>query len=360
MIRVLQVYPQLNNAGTEMVIMNLYRNIDRTLVQFDFLVQKKGELDSTISGMGGVVHYIPYSSQYEKTLMEFFSLHPEYQIVHTHTHKEMGIVLRAAKKTHIPVRIAHSHNSRADLPKFAAIIKRITSYPIEKNATHFIACSPEAAEWLFPRKHNRCLIWKNGIDLIKFSFNPEARTFLRNQYGIPEDATIICHVGRFARQKNHERILSIINQLIDENPSYFAFLVGVGPLMDEMKSKVHSDHVFFLGNRNDIPDILSASDIFLFPSLWEGLGIVAIEAQANGLPCVASDRVPLSADLNLGLLERISLDRDDRYWEMAIIERVRNHPDRMGSSNECLNSDYNIKEIAKTAQEFYCKNGEVE
>lgn len=354
MIRILHVYPQLNNAGTEMVIMNLYRNIDKSKIQFDFCVQKKGELDDFVREMGGRIFYIPYSKNYLKQMIDFYKDHPEFQTIHTHTHKEMGDVLKAAYIADIKTRIAHSHNSRADLPRILKIYKRITSYPIEKYATHFIACSSEAADWLFPHKKNECMIWNNGIDLKRFEFSIIARQAFRKEYNIPDDATVICHVGRFARQKNHEKIICLLNQILKTRSNYYAMLVGTGPLLEEMKNKAETDRILFLGNRTDVPTILSASDLFLFPSLWEGLGIVAVEAQANGIHCIASDRVPTSADLRIELFSRISLSSFDDEWINEIEKKAKFcETIRSEKSELAKKSPYDIKVIAKNAEKFY-------
>ena len=355
MIRVLQVYPQLNNAGTEMVIMNLYNNIDREKVQFDFLVQKSGELDSVVKNMGARVFYIEKNPEYEKSILSFFMEHPEYKIIHTHTHKEMGIILKMAKKAGINNRIAHSHNYRGDVPKIIRLYKMLSSWDIEKYATHFLACSREAAMWLFPRKYNSCEVWKNAIALEKFQFDYNMRIKYRKDLNIPEDAKVVCHVGRFAEQKNHRKIINLLNLLVKKHDDFYGILVGVGPLLEEIKSKAESDRIVFLGNRTDVQNILCAGDLFLFPSNYEGLGIVAIEAQASGLKCIASENVPMAADIGTGLFEQISLKDDDAKWINTIENSIllNNINNRMEKSKEALETDYNIKRISANAQKFY-------
>lgn len=354
MKKILQVYPQFNNAGTEMVIMNLYRNIDRNKVSFDFLAQNTGSIDNTIRSMGGNIYYIENNNkkEYYKKLIEFFKGHPEYDAVHTHTHAEMGMVLNAAKKAGIKHRIAHSHNSREDLPKVFKLYKSITGIPIEKNANHFFACSVSAAKWLFPLMWKKCSVLENGIDLERFRFNEETRKKMRSEFDITENEKVICHVGRFAEQKNHKRILEILNKMIHNDKSIKALLVGDGPLFDEMKERAETDNIIFLGNCTNVPEIMCAGDMFLFPSLHEGLGIVLIEAQANGLKCIASNAVPPEADIGTGLFERISLNSDNSVWINRIIQAFDNY-DRMQLSNKSLNSNYNIKTIGKKIEEFY-------
>ena len=218
MIRVLQVYPQLNNAGTEMVIMNFYRNIDRKIIQFDFLVQKKGELDENVKKLGARIFYIENGQDYAEKIKEFLNEHKEeFKIIHTHIHREMGIVLKIAAKVGIPYRIAHSHNARTDLPKVMKFYKMITGYNIERYATHFVACSDEAAEWLFPRKYGQAVVWKNAIEMERFVYSDEVRNEKRKELDIPLSGKVVCHVGRFAKEKNHKRILMILNDLMKKD-----------------------------------------------------------------------------------------------------------------------------------------------
>ena len=356
MIRVLQVYPQLNNAGTEMVIMNLYRNIDRKIIQFDFLVQKKGELDENVKKLGARIFYIENGQDYAEKIKEFLNEHKEeFKIIHTHMHREMGIVLKIAAKVGIPYRIAHSHNARTDLPKVMKFYKMITGYNIERYATHFVACSDEAAEWLFPRKYGQAVVWKNAIEMERFVYSDEIRNEKRKELDIPLSGKVVCHVGRFAEQKNHKRILTILNDLMKKDKELYAVLVGVGPLLDEMKKDATTSKIKFLGNRTDVPEILCASDIFLFPSLYEGLGIVAVEAQTNGMYCLASENVPKSANLGTGRFGQLSLKESNELWEDRI-ETILNDIEmkkRKEASLKALETEYNIKVISKNVQKFY-------
>lgn len=358
-MRVLQVYPQLNNAGTEMVIMNLYRNIDRNKVQFDFLVQEMGELDPIVKKMGAQIYQIPCDKKYKENLKKFFEKHKEYDVVHTHMHKAMGSVLKEAANAGVPCRIAHSHNARTDLPNFIKFYKMITGYKIEKYATHFLACSEEAAQWLFPRKHKMSVVWKNAIEMERFVFSEEIRKKIREELGIPATANVICHVGRFAEQKNHKRIISILNDIMNSDQNIYAVLVGVGPLLDEIKQMAQTSKIKFLGNRTDVPDILCAADLFLFPSLYEGLGIVAIEAQTSGLYCIASTNVPESADLGTGCFQRINLSEDNKKWEEAIQTYLKKVgiEERRKKALSALETEYNIEVIAKKVEKFYLKLG---
>lgn len=364
MVRVLQVYPQMNNAGTERVIFNLYENIDTVLVQFDFLVERPGELDKKICSMGGKIYYL-YSEnrkKYYSDLLVFFRKHPEYLVIHTHTHARMDIVLKAAKKCGIPCRIAHSHNARNDLSKAAAFVKGMTSIPLELYANYFFACSSNAAKWLFPHKVNECKVLYNGIRLEDYLFKAECRQMVRNSLGIPEDAFVMIHVGRFAKQKNHEFLVQILkNYTSIDSSNWKMLLVGEGPLEDMIKKQIEetglSEHVMFLGSRMDVNQLYSAADLFLFPSLHEGLGIVVIEAQASGVYCIVSDAVPTEADMEVDLLLTESLGVPAKEWADKIFKVRGNTRNRVDKTKEILNGKYNIKRIAAQMQEFYLEHG---
>ena len=366
MVRVLQVYPQMNNAGTERVIFNLYENIDTSKVQFDFLVECPGELDYKIHDMGGKIFYIKKKSkrEYYSELIKFFSNHSEYKVIHTHTHDRMGIVLKAAKKCGIPCRVAHSHNARNDLPKIATFIKGIKSLPIEKSATHFFSCSSNAAKWLFPHKEKECKILYNGIQLEKYLFNLKNREKVRRQLDISDDIFVMIHVGRFAKQKNHEYLVKILKEYLKQDKSDWKMLfVGEGPLEANIKMQVKEKglekHVIFLGARTDVNELYAASDMFVFPSLHEGLGIVVIEAQASGLPCIVSEAVPPEADMGIGLLNTLRLqDNNVEKWCEMISSKKQGIEFREIQKTAILDGNYNIKKIAAQIQEFYLENGQ--
>lgn len=365
MIRVLQVYPQMNNAGTERVILNLYENMDPAKVQFDFLVECPGELDERIRDRGGRIYYLyaERKKDYYVSLIHFFHAHPEYCIVHTHTHAKMDVVLRAAEKCGIPCRIAHSHNARNDLPRAAAFLKGLTSIPVEASATHFFACSSNAAKWLFPHRADECKILYNGIQVDAYLFHYSSRRKIRKELAISEKSFVMIHVGRFARQKNHAYLVKILESYGRMDTSdWKLLLVGEGPLEEDIKMQVQaaglSAHVIFLGSRRDVSALYCAADMFVFPSLHEGLGIVVIEAQASGLPCIVSDAVPPEADMEVGLLHTMKLkDRTERWADM-ILKKRQNAEARAGQRKAILEGKYNIARIAAQMQLFYLDNGD--
>ena len=320
------------------------------------MFKKKGELDENVKKLGARIFYIENDQDYAEKIKEFLNEHKEeFKIIHTHVHREMGIVLKVAAKVGISYRIAHSHNARTDLPKIMKFYKMITGYNIERYATHFIACSDEAAEWLFPRKYRQAVVWKNAIEMERFVYSDEVRNEKRKELDIPLSGKVICHVGRFAKEKNHKRILTILNDMMEKDKELYAVLVGVGPLLDEIKKDAITSKIKFLGNRTDVPEILCASDIFLFPSLCEGLGIVSVEAQANGMYCLASENVPKSADLGIDRFGQLSLKESNEVWENRI-ETILNDIEmkkRKEASLKALETEYNIKVVSRKVQEFY-------
>lgn len=361
MIKVLQVYPQMNNAGTEKVIMTLYKNIDRTKVTFDFLVQKDGLLDNEILTLGGKIYKIAFVNkrQYYDELVDFLKK-SEYKIMHVHTQGNMELILKAGKEAGIKCRIIHSHNARQDLLPLLKILTLKRNFKIKKYATDFFACSTDAAKWLFPFNYNDAKIVYNAVNVEKFSFDKNIRKIEREKLNISENERVIVNVGRFARQKNHKKIFEIAKQLIKEDKNIKILLIGEGPLKEKIIKKVKNNKMdsnfIFTGNRKDVNNLLMAGDLFLFPSFHEGLGIVLVEAQFSGLRCVASNNVPLEADIGMGLMKRISLHRTNKYWAKYIMKNLTvTTLKRENLVYDIENSNYNIKNIINGIEDFYIR-----
>ncbi|MCY9660261.1 glycosyltransferase family 1 protein [Paenibacillus chondroitinus] len=360
-IRILQVVVNMNRGGAETLLMNLYRNMDRSKVQFDFLTSKPGVFDAEIEEMGGRIHRIPYVSEightkYMQALEHFFETHPQYQIVHAHMDKMSGFVLRAAKKAGAPVRIAHSHNTSSEGGVAARAYKWVAGTFISSCATHFVACSNKAAKWLFANKVNKAMILKNGIESEKFAFSPEVREQVRQELGLSSESYVLGHVGRFAHQKNHSFLIDIFAQLHQEKPNAVLILAGDGPLRAEIEKKVEAlhlqDKVKFLGVRSDITRLLQAFDMFVFPSLHEGLPVTLIEAQGAGLPCLISDKITQEVDMGIQLVERISLENKSVWIERINSVIARNLPRHIPSFS-LSNNGYDIKNSASWTEGFY-------
>lgn len=351
----------MNRGGAETLIMNLYRNIDRSKVQFDFLTCKEGVFDNEIVKMGGKVHRIPYISdvghfKYVKELNNFFITNNHYKIVHSHMDKMTGLVLRAAKRAGIPNRISHSHSTSNEGSLIAKLYKWYAGKHILPNATNLLACSNEAAKWLFVNRSGKALILKNGIECEKFEFSPKIRDEVRGELKVDDDCFIIGHVGRFSTPKNHPFILEIFKEVIKYLPNSKLILAGNGPLLSEIKYKVSEqnleDKVAFLGVRSDVDHLLQAFDLFIFPSLYEGLPVTVIEAQGAGLPCLISDSITKEVDMGLSLVEFFSISNKD-VWIERIKKIEADKVQRCLSVPALSKKGYDIKDTSKQLQDFY-------
>lgn len=355
-IRVLQVVTHMERGGLESMLMNYYRHIDRERVQFDFLVhrQERAAFDDEIESLGGKLYrlprLVPWSEGYLAALNHFFDEHPEYKIVHVHQDCLSSVILRAAAQHNIPVRIAHSHNANQD-KNLKYPIKLWYKRSIPKYTTNLFACGKDAGDWMFGGAPYQII--NNAIDATAYSFNPKKRIEMRHQLGLA-DKLIIGHVGRFNPQKNHLFLLDIFAALLKKEPNAVLLLVGGGENMLKIQAKAHAlgiaEHVRFLGVRSDVADLMQAMDVFVFPSLYEGLGIVLIEAQAAGLPCVVSDTIPREAYLtDLVTAERLSSSTET--WADNILEK-RNFP-RIDRRAEIAAHGFDITTEAVKLQEFY-------
>lgn len=359
-LRVLHVVVNMNRGGAETLLMNLYRNINREKVQFDFLTCKEGVFDAEIEKLGGKIHRVPYISEvghfgYIKVLNNFFTENNYYKIVHSHMDKMSGLVLREANHAGIPIRISHSHSTKSEGDFLARCYKWYVGNHINSNATNLIACSSEAAKWLFFRNSSKSIILKNGIEFNKFKFSQKKRIKARKKLNIDNDALVVGHVGRFSTPKNHKFLIEIFNEINKTHQNILLILVGHGPLLPEIKNKVLeydlTDKVKFLGVRSDIDDLLNAFDLFMFPSLYEGLPVTVVEAQASGLPCFISDSISKEVDLGLNKVEFISLSNKSDWIEK--VNKYNRNISREFSSNILNKVGYDIEQTTQQLQKFY-------
>jgi glycosyltransferase involved in cell wall biosynthesis len=359
-LRILHTVVNMNRGGAETLIMNLYRNMDRAKIQFDFLTCKEGVFDSEINELGGRVHRIPYVSDvghfgYTKALNRFFLSH-KYKIVHAHLDRMSGLVLRAAKKADIPIRIAHSHNTSSEGGLAAKAYKALVGRLIPSSATHLVACSHAAANWLYAEKARKSMILKNGIECGRFTFSPEIRKQVREELQIAPNQWVVGHVGRFNHQKNHTFLIDIFSQFVKAKPESVLVMAGDGLLRLDIEKKVKDasleSHIRFLGVRNDIHRLLQAFDIFVFPSLHEGLPVTLIEAQGAGLPCLLSDTITKEVDMGIKLVEYSPLNDMDSWLETMLQMANMNHQ-RNSSAHALSQNGYDIKNTAKSTQDFY-------
>ena len=323
-IRIAQIIGKGVGGGIESVVMNYYRHIDRDKIQFDFFFDEDSKTipRDEIEKLGGRVIIIPpYQKlfKYIKTLKKIFKEN-KYKIVHSHINTLSIFPLYAAKKAKVPVRIAHSH-STTNKKEFKRNIFKLVLRPFSKVfATHYMCCSEHAGRWLFGNKtydQGKVYLLNNAIDLENFKYNEKIRNKIRKELNIKEDTLVIGHVGRFMKQKNHSYIIDLFKELHTKNNNYKLLLIGEGPLKEEILEKVSNlglkNYVIFLGQKNDVNNYYQAMDIFLFPSLYEGLGMVYVEAQVSGLASIASQEIPQVAKVS-DKAYFISLDEPTKTW----------------------------------------------
>lgn len=358
-IRILHENVVMGAGGIESLLMNVYRNIDRKKVQFDFLVHRNEAAfyDDEIRRLGGNIYvtsrFNPLNNQpYLEGMQNVMVSHPEYKIIHCHSELNMW-PLRLAARTGIPVRIAHSHNSKTKI-NLKYFFMKYQQMSINKYCTDRFACSEEAGLWAFGDAGAADMtIIKNGIDAKKFDYDLSVRERVRRKYGL-EDKFVIGHVGRFMEQKNHEFIISLFSQFLKVKPDSVLVLVGDGALekniREAVKKSAIESKVIFAGVTSDVSSWYQAMDVFLFPSLWEGLGIVMLEAQASGLPCVASTKVPALAKVTDNV-KFIGLDEPVEKWVKALKNADTNK--RVGRRQSVVDAGFDIKETAEFLQNFY-------
>jgi len=356
-IRVLHVLNAMNRGGAETMVMNLYKAVDTSIVQFDFIVHsaEKGEFDDEIRQMGGKIYVCPKFKghnilKYLSWWKKFFKEHKNYKILHSHIRSCASLYLPIAKKYGLRT-IIHSH-STSNGKGFKSLVKKILQYPLRYQADFLFACSREAGEWLFGKKFIRSrkyVMFPNAIDIKKFKYNEEIRNEYRRKFNM-EDKIVFGHVGRFVKSKNHMFLLDVFNEIHRRNNNTVLMLIGDGELRSEIKARIHhlgiDDSVVLTGSRSDVPNLLQAMDAFLFPSLWEGLPVTLVEAQAAGLPCLISDSITKDIDISC-LINRLPMDVN-KWADFALLPPVRKDV-----SQVLKTSGYDINESAKFLTMFY-------
>ena len=361
-IRILQIVGGMNMGGIENFLMNIYRNIDREKIQFDFFIHNDVDaiFEDEIRNLGGKVFKIPHITKsghmnYIKNVRELFKNHKEYKVIHCHRDELNGLVLKIAKGEGIKVRVSHSHNA---YPKYNSLIGKLyKNYylsKINRYATDKYACSKIAGEWMYGKKSNFEVI-NNGIEVKKYLYNQDVRKNKRQELKLNEKDIVIGHIGRFVLQKNHMFLLEIFRKLVDRNKEYKLLLIGNGELEKEIINKIEElrlkESVKVLGVRKDINEILQIMDIFLLPSFHEGLPVTLVEAQGAGLKCFISDTVTKEIDLECGLTEFISLEKTSEEWA-EIIDKNREYI-RKDTIDSLRFHGYDMTENAKNLENRY-------
>lgn len=358
--RIAQIVGKWVGGGVEAVLMNYYTHIDRSKIQFDFICDS----DSTdipyekIESLGGRVILIPpyqkifkYQKELKKVLKE-----GNYKIVHSHINALSVFPLFAAKRAGVPVRIAHSHSTSNKKEWKKTIIKKMLRPFSRLFSTDYMACTKHAGDWLFGSKAN-VYILNNAIDIDRFKYDETIRENKRKELNIPNDAKVIGHVGRFVEQKNHEFLIDVFNEVHKQDKNTMLLLIGQGPLKESIQEKVKElgleSSVRFLGQRSDINELYQAMDLFLFPSIYEGLGMVLVEAQCSGLKCISSTEVPLVAKVIPDLIEFDDLRLGAKKWASETVEFLKKENDRIVNKKTFEEKGYDIYLESKKLVERY-------
>ncbi|WP_214759715.1 glycosyltransferase [Exiguobacterium sp. s129] len=366
-VRVLRIVAVLNRGGIESQIMNMYREIDKEKYQFDFLVTRneKGIFEDEIISMGGRIHHIPGVKEvglfkFIKHIHNFFKENKQYKIVHCHMNTWSGLILNVAKLNKIQVRIAHSHSANQNkkessfLSTSEMLFKNIMKRGILKGATHLFAVGKASAAWLYGEQ-NEVTILPNAKNIQTFEFDQKHRAFLRHEFGIADDDVMIGQVGSFSHVKNHEFSVELMNKLILKKKNVKLFLIGSGVLEEKIKSKVNEfglqDNIIFLGDRNDVNKIMSALDILILPSFFEGMPNVIIEAQIASLLSLVSNTVSSEIDfgVNKVIFEELNVDK----W-VSIIEKQIGMREII-DLNTIRQKGYDLKEQVMWHENFYAR-----
>ena len=360
-IRVAHVMGKMMSGGVESIIMNYYRHIDKDKVQFDFIVDE----DSTvipideIEKLGGKVIMVPPYQKLHKYMIKLAKVFKEneYQIVHSNINALSVFPMMAAKIAGVKIRIAHNHSTSNNKEIKITLVKNVLKPFSKIFPNKYFACSELAGKWLFGEdfyNEGRVKLIKNAIDISKFIYNEDKRTCIRKEMEL-EDKFVIGHVGRFMFQKNHDFLIEIFNEVNKIDNNVYLLLIGEGELENSIYEKVEklglTSKVKFLGIRDDVNDIMQAMDVFVFPSRYEGLGMVAVEAQAAGLKTIVSDEIPIEAKVT-ELLEYCNLEQTPKEWAIKILESKNGYL-RQDTSKEIEDNGYEIKRASKKLEEIY-------
>jgi glycosyltransferase involved in cell wall biosynthesis len=358
-IRILQITSSLGQgSGVLQVILNWHRNIDRTKIQFDYLYFKETPVTckNEIESLGGKCYKLPYPSfikpwVFIKSVKEFFKTH-KYNTIHSHIINLSFFFFPIAKFYGTKNIIHHSHNPKYSDKFFNSLINKFLFFWVRKFITKNLACSDLAGKFLFKKNYT---VINNGIDTENFKFNQGIRNKIRKELNI-EDKFVIGHIGRFVKQKNHSFLIDIFYEFFKRNKNSALLLLGDGMLKKEILEKVNklnlSNNVIFMGTKNNVYDYYQVMDCFIFPSIFEGLGIAAVEAQCSGLPCFISNCIPY--EVNICNTTKISLSSSAKEWADIILEKTKNF-ERKDCTNLVKKASYDIKESTKKIQDIYLK-----
>lgn len=361
-IRVAQIMGKWLGGGVESVVMNYYRHIDRNKVQFDFICDEDSKYipREEIESLGGKIILIPpYQKpfKYHKELKRVLK-NGNYKIVHSHISTMSFFSLWAAKSAKVPVRIAHAHSTTNKQEKKKNLMKQVLRPFSKVFATDYFCCSELAGRWLFGNKtydQGKVYLLNNAIDVDKFKYDEKIRKAKRKELKIKDKDLVIGHIGRFVQQKNHSFLIDIFNEVHKQNKNTVLLLAGEGPLKEEIENKVKElgleKNVMFLGQRNDANELYQTMNAFVLPSLYEGLPVVGVEAQAAGLPCFFSTDMTKETKV-LQTSKFISLTHTPQYWAKEMLKQLNSYT-RVDTEKEITANSFNIKiEVTKLEQQY--------
>lgn len=352
-IRVAQIMGKWLGGGVESVVMNYYRHIDRNKVQFDFICDEDSKYipREEIESLGGKIILIPpYQKpfKYHKELKRVLK-NGNYKIVHSHISTMSFFSLWAAKSAKVPIRIAHAHSTTNKQEKKKNLMKQMLRPFSKVFATDYFCCSELAGRWLFGNKtynQGKVYLLNNAIDVDKFKYDEKIRKAKRKELKIKDKDLVIGHIGRFVQQKNHSFLIDIFNEVHKQNKNTILLLAGEGPLKEEIENKVKElnlgENVKFLGQRNDANELYQAMDAFVLPSLYEGLPVVGVEAQAAGLPCFFSTDMTKEIKILKGT-KFVELVKEPKLWGVTILEGLQKSI-RKDTTKELAVNHFNIRD----------------
>ncbi|WP_229720278.1 glycosyltransferase family 1 protein [Oceanobacillus neutriphilus] len=365
-MKVLQIVGAMNRAGTETMLMNLYRNIDSEKIQFDFISynQEEAHYDQEIRELGGrIIRLKKTNSVFE--LYHVIKKYGPYDAVHAHTLFHCGLSMIAARLAGIKVRISHAHTTLDDSEGLLRkLYLKSMRFFIAQYSTDLLACSEAAGKYLFGEKRSagsKYTYFPNAIDYYPYLEEPEMKV---NEFLLQQSlgkSIIIGHIGRFIDAKNHLFLVEIMKRIIQKDKTVKLLFVGDGDLRDEIEAIVSAadlkENIRFAGLREDIPVMLHSMDVFVFPSIYEGLGLVLLEAQASGVPCIVSEAIQPEADLHIGLFTRLSLSDHPDVWADKIIEKAGQKEQNLSKIKDGFeNNGYSVNQAVHKLKKIYQYN----
>ena len=357
-VKVLEMIGALNFGGSQAMIVNLCRQMNRDNVQCDFIVDHPEYMGMApiVEEMGSKIYIMPTFrgtnlKEVKEAWNHFFLEHPDYQILHSHSRSYASVYLPIAKKYGLKT-IIHSHNT-SNGKGIVALVKNILQYPLRKRADYFIGCSKEAGLWLFGEKivnGDKFFVLNNAIDTDLFVYDEDIRSEYRESFHL-NDEKVFIQIGRLSEQKNYLFTLKVFNRYLENDKDARLFIVGNGVLKNEIIDKINefniADKVVMLEGRNDVNKLLQMADVFLMPSLFEGLSVAAVEAQASGIRCLLSDKCNTDVDIT-GLCDFLPLKEE--AWVNKMKEDL---PLREYTKEKIIEAGFDVKNTAKWLEDFY-------